>query len=293
MVDRLSRAVAATGTAALGAGLSTAALRAATASGAVPRRTNFRGSSVSMAGGPAVAFGATVAGVAGAQTPCAAVAVAIAGTAAGLVGGYDDLAGTRTGPAGDRHRTTKGFKGHLGALRQGEVTSGMVKLAGLGVASLIAATALTRTERHRRGPGGAAGKALDVVVGAGLIAGTANLVNLLDLRPGRALKAVLVTAAPLAVGRGPGRGIAAAAAGAAAGLLKPDLTEQVMIGDSGANAVGAVLGTALVQQLPRPARIIALAAIVGLTAASEKISFSKVITTTPVLRELDQLGRRA
>jgi hypothetical protein len=44
--------------------------------------------------------------------------------------------------------------------------------------------------------------------------------------------------------------------------------------------------------LPRPARIALLAGIAGLTAASEKVSFTKVIERTPALHWLDMLGRR-
>ena len=64
-----------------------------------------------------------------------------------------------------------------------------------------------------------------------------------------------------------------------------------MLGDCGANALGATLGAAAAG-LPRPARIALLAAITGLTAASEKVSFTKVIERTPALRWLDMLGRR-
>jgi len=64
-----------------------------------------------------------------------------------------------------------------------------------------------------------------------------------------------------------------------------------MLGDCGANALGAMLGAAAAG-LPRPARIILLAGITALTAASEKVSFTKVIEQRPALRRLDMLGRR-
>ena len=64
-----------------------------------------------------------------------------------------------------------------------------------------------------------------------------------------------------------------------------------MLGDAGANALGAMLG-ASAAGLPRPARIALLAGIAGLTAASEKVSFTKVIERTTPLRWLDMLGRR-
>ncbi|MEU8191938.1 hypothetical protein AB0C00_32380, partial [Micromonospora carbonacea] len=137
---------------------------------------------------------------------------------------------------------------------------------------------------------GAVGRTADVLLGAGVIAGTANLLNLLDLRPGRALKSALLLGAPLT--GGPHGGIAAGAVGAAAGLLPDDLDEQVMVGDGGANAIGAVLGVALAARTGPLGRAGLLAVLAGLTAASEKVSFTQVIQATPGLRELDALGRR-
>jgi hypothetical protein len=75
-------------------------------------------------------------------------------------------------------------------------------------------------------------------------------------------------------------------------VLAPDLAGESMLGDTGANAAGAVLGTAIVQRTGRRGRLAALAALVGLTLASEKVSFTQVIESTPGLRELDALGRR-
>jgi hypothetical protein len=84
----------------------------------------------------------------------------------------------------------------------------------------------------------------------------------------------------------------AAPLGAALALLPEDLGERAMLGDAGANALGAMLGVAAAASLGRPARIAVLAAITGLTAASEVVSFTKVIERTPALRWLDMLGRR-
>ncbi len=75
-------------------------------------------------------------------------------------------------------------------------------------------------------------------------------------------------------------------------LLPEDLGERSMLGDGGANALGAMLGTAAATSLPRPARAAALGVVAGLTAASEVVSFSRVIERTGPLRWLDMLGRR-
>jgi UDP-GlcNAc:undecaprenyl-phosphate GlcNAc-1-phosphate transferase len=149
---------------------------------------------------------------------------------------------------------------------------------------------------------------VDIVINAGLVAGGANLLNLFDLRPGRAIKVAVASGALIAVGQAvsgnPGTGAASprrdapaplvppqAPLAAALALLPEDLGERAMLGDAGANALGAMLG-ASAAGLPRPARIALLAGIAGLTAASEKVSFTKVIERTPALRWLDMLGRR-
>jgi hypothetical protein len=233
-------------------------------------RTNHRGEPVTLLEGPAVAAGAVLAALG--THP----AIAVAGTGAAALGTYDDLAGS-----GDR----RGFRGHVGALMQGEVTTGMVKLGGIGATGLVSAAV-------------AGGSPADVVINAGLVAGGANLMNLFDLRPGRAIKVALGSSALIvAGGAAAGNGAAALecvapAAGAALAMLPDDLGERAMLGDGGANALGAMLGAAAAVSLPRPARLALLAGIAGLTAASEKVSFTKVIASTPALHWLDMLGRR-
>ncbi|WP_092383508.1 hypothetical protein [Micromonospora phaseoli] len=252
-------------------------------------RTNFRGRTVTLAAGPALAVGAAGAATAGATSVPAGAATLVAGLGAGAVGLYDDVVGARP-----EQKAAKGFAGHLAALRQGRVTAGLVKIAGVGAAGLAAAVLLSADPRvaghPRRQRQGALGRGVDVLLGAGVVAGTANLVNLLDLRPGRALKSGLLLGAPLTAG-GHG-GIAAGAVGAAAGLLPVDLDEDVMLGDSGANALGALLGVALAARTGPVGRAGLLAVLAGLTAVSEKVSFTSVIANTPGLRELDALGRR-
>jgi hypothetical protein len=189
----------------------------------------------------------------------------VAGTAA--VGLYDDL-------YGDRH--ARGLKGHLAALRDGQVTTGMVKLVALA-AGAAGAAALD----GRRGNA----VLLDVV----LVAGSGNLVNLLDLRPGRAGKAtVLAAAGLLATGAGgPG---AAAALGAATASLPFDLRERGMLGDCGANTLGVMLGWAASRGLGCRARVALATAVVAVTLAGERVSFSAVIDGHPALCAVDRAG---
>ncbi|RBY90073.1 hypothetical protein DQ244_11370 [Blastococcus sp. TBT05-19] len=244
--------------------------------GAPWRRTNYAGRPVTLLGGPALALSATATAVLGAPTGTRAAA-AVVGTVSGLVGGYDDLAGARPEQARD-----KGLAGHLRALRAGRVSAGAVKVAGIGAAAAVAAL-LTRD----RGRG--AGALVDGVLTTGLVAGTANLLNLLDLRPGRAAKVGAIAAAT-ALG-GPAGGLVSGPLGATLAVLPSDLGERVMLGDCGANALGSLLGLRLAAMPHRGARATALAVITGLTLASEKVSFTRVIEATPGLRELDRLGR--
>ncbi len=236
-------------------------------------RTNFRGKTVSLAGGPALAASASVTGALGARSVREGAAVLTAGLGSGAVGLYDDIVGARP-----EQKAYKGFKGHLRGLREGKVTAGMAKVAGIGATAFLASALLGGRKRF------------DVLLGAGVIAGSANLVNLLDLRPGRALKTGLLVGGALS----PGRGGAALAGplGAASSLLPQDLDEDIMLGDAGANALGAVIGVNVVARTGRFGRLVTLAGLVGLTLASEKVSFTKVIEKTPVLREIDGWGRQ-
>lgn len=280
MSDRRAAAarVVAAGAGAVMARAMLAALRRSSSPGWT--RTNYRGAPVSLAGGPALATAAALSAAAAAPSRPAAAASLVAGLGAGGVGLYDDLVGQRP------DQQAKGFVGHLAALRRGRVTSGVVKIVGVGVVGLAASTLLQaghRRSSHWRAAG-------NVSLGAAVVAGAANLANLLDLRPGRALKVGLLLGVPLSSGRA--GGLAAGPVGACAGLLPDDLAERTMLGDSGANALGALLGVALAARTGPAGRAAAAAAIVALTAASERVSFTRVIAHTPVLRELDHLGRQ-
>jgi len=248
-------------------------------------RTNHRGDPVSMLEGPATALGLLVGGVLGAATPRGAISAIVATTGAAAFGLVDDL-------TQDAATQAKGLRGHLGALARGTLTTGGLKVLGIGASSLLAAAIAT----PGRAPDGARSRRVDrtfdVATSGALIAATANLVNLLDLRPGRALKAAGLTAAAMALTGGAGAGLAAGVVGAALAAMPADLAERDMLGDGGANALGALLGLAVVLETPRPVRFALLAGAIALTVASERVSFTEVIARTTVLRELDALGRR-
>lgn len=234
------------------------------------QRRNYRGNAASMAAGPALAATALAAVLAdpGIDAPVRRAAL-LAGTAAAAAGALDDRHGSAQ---------ARGLRGHLGALRRGRITTGTVKLGVIGAAGL-AAGALLPGPPSRRALAGA------------VVAASANLANLLDVRPGRALKAALVAVAPLWPAAGGGGRLARVTGAVAAGLLPPDLQERTMLGDTGANCLGALVGVALAAEA-RPRRLAAaFGVLAAATAASELLSFSRVIDATPPLRWLDGLGR--
>lgn len=248
-------------------------------------RTNHHGRTVSLKEGPAAAVGASVGAALGVRKPTHAVAALTAGLGAGAVGLYDDVVGSQP-----RHQA-KGLKGHLSALTEGRVTSGAVKIAGVGLASLIAA-AMIDVDRPA-GRGGRWGALANTMLGAALIAGSANLMNLFDLRPGRALKVTTVVTSPLSTRDDLSGGVAAGTMGAAAALFKEDLDEETMLGDCGANAIGALVGLSMAARSGPLMRGVLLSGVTALILASEKVSFTQVIADTPVLRELDEFGRKS
>lgn len=233
-------------------------------------RENNRGREVTLLEGPAVAAGIAAASLLVPGLP-GTLRLAGCGAAlgAGAVGLHDDL---------NERGAAKGLRGHLSALARGEVTTGAVKIVGIGATGLAAGAAL------RRDP-------LDRVLAGVVVAGAANVVNLFDLRPGRATKAAVIGAASGALRESRSGLLTAAALGAAAALAPEDLGERAMLGDCGANALGAALGVAAAARASRPHLAGLAAALVALTAASEKVSFTKVIAATPPLRALDEWGR--
>ncbi|WP_256842431.1 hypothetical protein [Ornithinimicrobium cryptoxanthini] len=268
-------------------------------------RTNHAGREVTLLEGVALVVGsagtAVVSGVgsrSGWVTGPGPYAVASVG--AGLLGAVDDL-------REDTDR--KGLGGHLRALAQGRVTTGAIKILGLAATGLITvawddarSSRRTSWDAQPATPGPAlkgdrgarhtpAVCLWGTLAGGAVVAGSANLANLFDLRPGRALKVGVLTAVPLVV-TGAGSAAGAVTLGVALALLPDDLSGVSMLGDTGANPLGATLGLALVQRQGPLARTLTLAVVTALTLASERVSFTAVIESTPVLRDLDQLGRK-
>ncbi len=200
--------------------------------------------------------------------------VVVAVVAFGLLGLLDDLGGV--GQSG-------GFRRHLSELGRGRVTTGAVKLFGGGAVGVIVAAPISAD----RGVG-------RLLVDAALVALAANLANLLDRAPGRTTKvATVVVVGLVLVSASPHELLGVVIViGAAWGLLVPELTESLMLGDVGANAIGGAVGVGLLLTLDPTGRTVALVVLVVLNGLSEVVSFSAVIDRVRPLRWVDRLGTR-
>jgi hypothetical protein len=195
------------------------------------------------------------------------VVVVVVMFAAGI---YDDLRGDEK---------ARGFRGHMRSASGGRLTGGVIKIAAGAVAGALAAI-----------PADGLGHKIEVFLLVGL---SANLFNLLDRAPGRALKVAFLFLVPLMV-LGPAAHAVGMAglAGALVSVTATDLRERAMLGDAGANPIGAAVGLALAYSLAEPLRLIAVLVIGALNVASERVSFSRVVDSSPWLKALDRIGRK-
>lgn len=187
-----------------------------------------------------------------------------------LLGLIDDLL------AGEQ----RGVRGHARALLSGGLSTGLLKALGtLGIALLVASSL----------PGSDG----DFLIATGVLVLAVNAFNLLDLRPGRSVKALALL----------GIGLTASTQ-----LIEPlwalgifigpvlvvgfyDLREKAMLGDSGSNVIGAMAGVWIVLALEPSEQLIALIILAVINVAGEFLSLSKVIEKLPVLKQVDSLGR--
>ncbi len=192
-----------------------------------------------------------------------------------LLGLLDDMLGR--GGAGDTHR---GWRGHARAVLAGRLSTGAIKAAGAVGLAAFAVSGLGREW---------AGYLADLAL---LLLAT-NLFNLLDLRPGRVEKALVLLLTGVCIGAWTwfplellGVFIGPLIAGAAL-----TLRERAMLGDAGANLAGAIAGVTLIVSLGDDARLAALAVVAALTVYGEFRSISAAIERIPPLRALDRIGR--
>ncbi len=192
-----------------------------------------------------------------------------------FLGFLDDALGQ-----GEAAGAPRGWRGHARALRAGSLSTGAVKALG---ALALAAYAVSGTGRE----------AFEYLADVALLILATNLFNLIDLRPGRAEKALALLAVGLCLGAWTFAPLELLGIFAGPALVGAAFTlrERAMLGDTGSNLLGAVGGVWLLTTLGPDARLIALAVVTGLTIYGELRSISATIESVPPLRWLDSLGR--
>jgi UDP-N-acetylmuramyl pentapeptide phosphotransferase/UDP-N-acetylglucosamine-1-phosphate transferase len=173
----------------------------------------------------------------------------------------------------------RGLAGHMKSLIRGRLTTGSVKaLAGGVLAVYISAVS---------------GEWAAIPVNALIIALSVNMINILDLRPGRAGKCFLFLSLPV-LAAFPGREEAvlmAALAGSLLAYLPFDLKARAMMGDTGSNALGSALGITAAWIFDLQSKAVYLAVLALLHLLAEKRSLTGIIASNRLLDYLDRLGR--
>jgi UDP-GlcNAc:undecaprenyl-phosphate/decaprenyl-phosphate GlcNAc-1-phosphate transferase len=192
-----------------------------------------------------------------------------------FLGFLDDALGQGTSP-----RAPRGWRGHARALREGALSTGAIKAVGaLALAAYVVSGQGLESWRY--------------VADVALLILATNLFNLLDLRPGRAEKGLALLGAGLCLGAWTLAPLELLGIFAGPVLVGARLTlgERAMLGDTGANLIGAIAGVWLLTTLGDDGRLIALAVVAALTVYGELRSISATIDSVPPLRWLDSLGR--
>jgi len=175
---------------------------------------------------------------------------------------------------------SRGWRGHGSALISGTLSTGVLKAVGTLAVALLVASGLPGSEG-------------EFLLAAGVIVLATNVFNLLDLRPGRSIKAFVLlgiglTATTTLTEPAATIGIFAAPV-LVAGFF--DLRARGMLGDTGSNVVGALAGLWMVLTLDTDGLVIALVVLLAINVIGEFTSISAIIEKVPGLRHLDSLGR--
>ncbi len=192
-----------------------------------------------------------------------------------FLGFLDDALGR-----GEAVATPRGWRGHWAALRAGSLSTGAIKAIGaLALAAYVVSGRGLESWRYLA----------DIF----LLVLTTNLFNLLDLRPGRAEKALALLAVGLCLGAWTFEPLELLGIFAGPVLVGAWLTlgERAMLGDTGSNLIGAIAGVWMLTVLGGDGRLVALAIVLVLTVYGEIRSISATIDSVPPLRWLDSLGR--
>lgn len=177
------------------------------------------------------------------------------------------------------NRNVSGLKGHFKSLFKGTLTTGGFKALYGGFVGLLISVVLTRSIP-------------EIVLNTLIIALSTNLMNLMDLRPGRAIKVYLVIMiVMIATLTGFTRILPFLIVPAVLTYFNQDLKAKCMMGDAGSNVLGISIGIFMAFGYSINVKIGWLVFLVLIHILTEKYSLTKIIEKNKVLNFLDRLGR--
>ena len=177
------------------------------------------------------------------------------------------------------NRDVSGLKGHFKSLLNGKLTTGGFKALFGGFIGLVISIAISKN-------------IYDIVINTLIIALSTNLMNLLDLRPGRAIKGYLVISIVLLFTLGEyTRNLLLLIFPDVIAYFNQDLKAKAMMGDTGSNVLGISIGILFVMGYPLKVRLIWLAFLIFIHILTEKYSLTKIIENNKFLNFIDKLGR--
>lgn len=187
-----------------------------------------------------------------------------------LAGALDDLIG---------NRKVSGLKGHFKSLFKGELTTGGFKALFGGFVGLVVSVCISRNIS-------------DIIVNTLVIALSTNLMNLFDLRPGRAIKAYLVIIIPLYFTlTGYIKVLPLLILPNVLAYFNTDLKARGMMGDTGSNVLGISIGVLMAFGYEMKVRVAWLVFLILMHLITEKFSLTKIIEKNKILKFIDNLGR--
>ena len=187
-----------------------------------------------------------------------------------FAGALDDLIG---------NRNVSGLKGHFKSLFKGELTTGGFKALFGGFVGLVVSVCISSS-------------IVDIIVNTLIIALSTNLMNLFDLRPGRAIKAYLVIMIPIYITlTGYTKVFPLLILPNVLAYFNIDLKARGMMGDTGSNVLGISIGVLMALGYGIKVRLAWLVFLILMHLITEKFSLTKIIEKNRVLKFIDNLGR--
>lgn len=177
------------------------------------------------------------------------------------------------------NRGVTGLMGHFKALFKGSLTTGAFKALLGGFVGLTLAVTLSKSIPN-------------IIVATLVVALSTNMMNLFDLRPGRAIKAYVILAIIIFLASAKfNREVMMLIVPAVLAYFYFDLRALTMMGDAGSNVLGVSIGVFIVSSFDLPVQLVSLVLLVAIHVLTEKFSLTKIIENNKFLNYVDRLGR--